>query len=86
MTSFIWNTSRGLGVRAETISFASLQKNTMPAPSAEPVSPYFFVTSLSVLACAAAGSNTTLKPSHARSPSSMARAARCGGEGGRQFP
>ena len=56
VTSFIWNTSRGLGSRDATISFASLQKNTSGSPSAEPVSPYFFVTSLSVLRCASSAS------------------------------
>ena len=56
MTSFIWNVSRGLGVREETISFASLQKKTSGSPSAEPWSPYFLVTSLSVFLCASAAS------------------------------
>lgn len=49
VTSFIWNVSRGEYGRDATISFASLQKNTSGSPSAEPSSPYFFVTSLSVL-------------------------------------
>ena len=56
VASFIWNVSRGLNGREAAISLASLQKNTSGSPSAEPASPYFFVTSLSVLRCASAAS------------------------------
>ena len=76
MASFIWKISRGECSRPHTISLASLQKNTNESPQPEPTLPYFFVTSLSTFSQAADASYTYLKPIQARSPSSIAFAAR----------